>query len=162
MIIDRTLRCPENSEAAGLSLDERLYISNRQINLFIKNLKKDSQDDFMKYCYYTSYYGKHIFMSNLESFFDKEIIENALKLNIIIPYKNYYYFKAYDFCKERYGKVTESKEYIDSVNFIREKKKCIEEVEQKIKAAEKKLEPLKFNYDCMLGIRSIYDDDWLF
>lgn len=66
-------------------------------------LKKDSQLDFMKYCYYQVYFQDTLTDRKLRNHFNDDVIEKAKTLQIIVPWKGGYFFKAYDFCKEQFG-----------------------------------------------------------
>lgn len=66
-------------------------------------LKRNSQLDFMKYCYYQLYFRDTLTERKLRNHFDEDIIEKAKESKIIVPWKDGYYFRAYDLCKERFG-----------------------------------------------------------
>lgn len=69
-------------------------------------MKRDSQLHFMKYCYYQVYFGDTLTDRKLKNHFDDEIIAKAKESGVIVPWKDGWFFKAYDFCKENFGELT--------------------------------------------------------
>ena len=66
----------------------------------------------------------------LDNHFDKDIIQKAIDTGVIVPWKDGYFFKAYDFCKEQFGRPnTEKNPIMQDINDL---KKQIEEKENEL------------------------------
>ena len=107
-------------------------------NRLEKQLKRDSQLDFMKYCYYQVYFQDSLTDRKLKNHFSDEMITKAKESGIIIPWKDGYFFKAYDFCKEQFGQPNAGK------NPIMED---VDSLKQQIEEKEKEILALKMKYD---------------
>lgn len=111
-------------------------------NRLEKQLKRNSQLDFMKYCYYQIYFQDTLTDRKLKNHFDEDIINKAKETGIIVPWKDGYYLKAYEFCKEQFGQPGAGK------NPIMED---IDSLKEQIEEKEKELFELKMKYNELLN-----------
>ncbi len=105
-------------------------------------LKKNSQLDFMKYCYYQVYFQDTLTKRKLDNHFDNDIIQKAIDTGVIVPWKDGYFFKAYDFCKEQFGQPSAGKNPI---------MQDVDELKKQIEEKENELFELKLKYNSLVN-----------
>lgn len=110
-------------------------------NRLENQLKKDSQLDFMKYCFYQVYFQDTLTDRKLKNHFSDDMIEKAKAAQIIVPWKGGYFFKAYEFCKEQFGQPESGK------NPIMED---VDSLKEEIKKKENELLQLKMKYNDLI------------